>query len=62
MVFTIIKKLKLRINIKDKKILFLLSINLIPIILMLATSLISGAKIRTMWMTPFIYFLELYFY
>ena len=56
MVFTIIKKLKLRINIKDKKILFLLSINLIPIILMLATSLISGAKIRTMWMTPFYLF------
>ena len=56
MVFTIIKKLKLRINIKDKKILFLLSINLIPILLMLATSLISGAKIRTMWMTPFIIF------
>jgi len=56
MIFTILKKLKFKINIKDKKILFLLSINLIPILLMLVTSLLSGAKIRTMWMTPFYLF------
>ncbi len=56
MVFTILKKFTLKINSKDKKILFLLSINLIPIFLMLATSLLSGAKIRTMWMTPFYLF------
>ncbi len=56
MILTIFKKLKLNINIKDKNILFLLSINLIPILLMLATSLLSGAKIRTMWMTPFYLF------
>tara|TARA_B100000963_G_scaffold245854_1_gene215229 strand:+ start:2631 stop:4004 length:1374 start_codon:yes stop_codon:yes gene_type:complete len=57
MVFTILKKLKLKINTKDEKILFLLSINLIPIFLILATSFLSGAKIRTMWMTPFYLFL-----
>ena len=56
MIFTILKKLKFKINIKDKKILFLLSINLIPILLMFITSLLSGAKIRTMWMTPFYLF------
>ena len=56
MISTILKKIKLKINKKDKKTLFLLSINLIPILLMLATSLISGAKIRTMWMTPFYLF------
>ncbi len=56
MVFMILKKLKLKINTKDKKIIFLLFINLIPILLMLVTSLLSGAKIRTMWMTPFYLF------
>ncbi len=56
MILTILKKLKLNINTKDKKILFLLSINLIPLILMLVTSLLTGAKIRTMWMTPFYLF------
>ena len=56
MIFTILKKLKLKINKKDKKILFLLSINLIPLLLMLLTSFLSGAKIRTMWMTPFYLF------
>ena len=56
MIFTILKKLKLKINVKDKKIIFLFTINIIPILLMLATSLISGAKIRTMWMTPFYLF------
>ena len=56
MFFTILKKLKFKINVKDKKIIFLFTINIIPILLMLATSLISGAKIRTMWMTPFYLF------
>ncbi len=56
MIFIILKKFKFKINTKDKKIIFLISINLIPILLMLATSLLSGAKIRTMWMTPFYLF------
>ncbi len=53
----IIKKYKCKINTKDKKTLFLISINLIPFILMLITSISTGAKIRTMWMTPFYLFL-----
>ena len=56
MVFAILKKIQLKINIKDKKILFLISINIIPILLMFSTSLLLGAKIRTMWMTPFYLF------
>ena len=56
MVLTILRKIKFKIEIKDRKILFLLSINLIPILLLLLTSLLSGAKIRTMWMTPFFLF------
>ena len=56
MIYAIIKKLKFQINLKDKKILFLLYINFIPIILMFTTSVLLGATIRTMWMTPFYLF------
>ncbi len=56
MIYIIINKLKFSIVKKDKKILFLLSINVIPIILILLTSLLTGAEIRTMWMTPFYLF------
>ena len=57
MIFAAAKKFKLKINIKDKKTLFLLSINLIPILLIFLTSFLTGAEIRTMWMTPFYLFL-----
>ncbi len=57
MIFVITKKIKFKININDKKTLFLISINLIPILLMFITSVFTGAKIRTMWMTPFYLFL-----
>ena len=52
----LVQKLKFKINFKDKKLLFLLSINLLPILLMFLTSVITGSKIRTMWMTPFYLF------
>ena len=42
---------------KLKKNHFLLFINLIPIILILPTSVLTGAKIRTMWLTPFYLFI-----
>ena len=53
----LIKKFEFKINLKDKKLLFLISINLIPIALMLLTSIFIGSKIRTMWMTPFYLFI-----
>ena len=52
----LIKKIKLNLKFKDKKLLFLLAINVLPIVLMFLTSLITGSKIRTMWMTPFYLF------
>ena len=52
----IVSKLKAKFNFKDKKLLFLLTINLVPIILMFLTSMLMGVKIRTMWMTPFYLF------
>ena len=54
--FSILKKFKIKINLKDKKLIFLIFVNIVPIILILLTSIISGAKIRTMWMTPFYLF------
>ncbi len=53
----LIKEIKFNISFRDKKLLFLLSINVLPIILMFLTSFIIGSKIRTMWMTPFYLFL-----
>ena len=57
----LVQKFKFKINFKDKKLLFLLSINLLPILLMLLTSFITGSKIRTMWMTPFYLFFGTFF-
>jgi len=61
LIYLLIKKLKFKIDLKDKKLLFLISINILPIILMFITSAISGSKIRTMWMTPFYLFLGVLF-
>ena len=52
----LVKKMKYKLNFKDKNLLFLISINILPIILVLLTSMITGSKIRTMWMTPFYLF------
>jgi len=57
MFFVLLKKINFKFNIKNRKTLFLISINFIPILLILFTSVITGAKIRTMWMTPFYLFL-----
>jgi hypothetical protein len=56
LVYLLSNKFKLRLNLKDKKLLFLVFINLLPILLMLLTSIITGSRIRTMWMTPFYLF------
>ena len=57
MFFFIISKLKTKINFKDKKLIFLIVINIAPIVLIFLTSLFMGVKIRTMWMTPFYLFM-----
>jgi len=56
LVWLLIKKIKFKLDLKDKKLLFLLTINILPIILMFLTSVVTGSKIRTMWMTPFYLF------
>ena len=61
LIWLLVKKIKFRINLKDKKFLFLLFINILPIFLMFITSMIMGSKIRTMWMTPFYLFFGVLF-
>jgi 4-amino-4-deoxy-L-arabinose transferase-like glycosyltransferase len=61
MFFLALSRFKLKFNFKDKKFLFLLIINVVPIILMFLTSLLTGAKIRTMWMTPYYLFIGVLF-
>ena len=56
LVWLLIKKIKFKFDLKDKRLLFLLAINILPILLMFLTSVVTGSKIRTMWMTPFYLF------
>ena len=56
LVWLLVKKIKFKFDFKDKKLLFLLAINILPIILIFLTSVVTGSKIRTMWMTPFYLF------
>ncbi len=61
LIYLLVNKIKFKIDLKDKKLLFLIFINIIPVILILITSLITGSKIRTMWMTPFYLFFGVFF-
>ncbi len=56
LILLLVKKVKTKFDLKDKKLIFLIAINFLPIILMFLTSIITGSKIRTMWMTPFYLF------
>ncbi len=61
LIWLLTKKIKFKQNVNDKKLMFLLFINFMPIVLMFLTSLITGSKIRTMWMTPFYLFFGVLF-
>ena len=57
----ILKNFKFKLNRNDEKSIFLIFITFVPILLMLVTSLVFAANIRTMWMTPFYLFFGLFF-
>ena len=61
MLFFLIPKFKKKINYKDKKFLFLASVTILPIFLIFFTSFVTGARIRTMGMTPFYSFMGVFF-
>ena len=56
LILLLVKKIKLKINHKDRKLIFLIFINILPIVLIFLTSILTGSKIRTMWMAPFYLF------
>ena len=60
MLLFLIEKFKNNLNLMDDKFLFLLAINILPILLVFLTSVIMGIKIRTMWMSPFYLFLGVF--
>jgi 4-amino-4-deoxy-L-arabinose transferase-like glycosyltransferase len=63
LVWLLIKKIKFKFDPNDKRLLFLLAINILPILLIFITSLAIGSKIRTMWMTPvYLFFGTLFVY
>ena len=53
MTFFLINKFKLNKIVLDQKLIFLFFTFLIPLLFIFLTSMIMGAKLRTMWMTPF---------
>ena len=57
----VIKKFKFKVILNDEKSIFLIFITLLPILLILITSIIFAASIRTMWMTPFYLLIGLFF-
>jgi hypothetical protein len=57
MLLFIISKFQYKINFKDKKLIFLIIINIVPLLLIFLTSFFLGARIKTMWMTPFYLFI-----
>ena len=62
MSFFLIKNFRFNISFKKEKTIFLLFVVIFPIILVFLTSLILGAKIRTMWMTPFYLFIGVFLF
>ena len=60
MIFFLTKKLKFKVNFQDEKFLFLFFTTILPILLIIFTSFVMGAQIRTMWMTPFYLFVGVF--
>tara|TARA_B100000575_G_scaffold289643_1_gene291801 strand:- start:4052 stop:5425 length:1374 start_codon:yes stop_codon:yes gene_type:complete len=56
MMLFLLRKIELNFNFKDERLIFLIFTTLVPLLLILLTSIIMGVKIRTMWMTPFYLF------
>jgi len=61
MLLMLVTKFNFKLNLKDKKFLFLIFVNFVPIILIIMTSFLTGSKIKTMWVTPFYLYLGLFF-
>ena len=65
LIYLLIKKIKIKIPFDNQKFIFLLFSFLLPFFLILITSMVTGSRIRTMWMIPFyslvgVFFIFLY--
>ena len=64
-IYLLIKKIKIKLPFDNQKFIFLLFSFLLPFFLILITSMVTGSRIRTMWMIPFyslvgVFFIFLY--
>jgi len=56
-----VSNFKIKINFKDRRLIFLFAIAILPIVLMFITSFLGGIRVRTMWMTTFYLFPGIFF-
>lgn len=61
LIYFLIKKVKIKIPLNDEKFIFLIFTFLLPFLLILITSLITGSRVRTMWMIPFYSLIGIFF-
>jgi len=61
LIYLLIKKVKIKLTLNNEKFIFLLFSFLLPFILILITSIITGSRIRTMWMIPFYSLIGIFF-
>ncbi len=61
LIYLLIKKIKTKLPLNDEKFIFLLFSFLLPFFLILITSVITGSRIRTMWMIPFYSLIGIFF-
>ena len=59
--YFLIKKIKIKLPFNNKKFIFLIFSFILPFFLILITSIISGSRIRTMWMIPFYSLIGVFF-
>lgn len=59
--YFLIKKKKIKLPFNNEKFIFLIFSFILPFFLILITSIISGSRIRTMWMIPFYSLIGVFF-
>ena len=61
LIYLLIKKIKIKLPFDNQKFIFLLFSFLLPFFLILITSMVTGSRIRTMWMIPFYSLIGVFF-
>jgi 4-amino-4-deoxy-L-arabinose transferase-like glycosyltransferase len=59
--YFLIKKIKIKLPFNNEKFIFLIFSFILPFFLILITSIITGSKIRTVWMIPFYSLIGVFF-